>query len=69
MDMDIHNKLTIKSNIAMFGSIILVIFIIVCCWMAPVIAHWCNERTNGQGNEPENAIEMEQLGRENNVNA
>ena len=53
MDMDLHNKLTIKSNVAMFGSTILVIFIIVCCWIAPVIVHWCNERQNGQENQPE----------------
>ena len=69
MDMDIHNKLILRSNIAMFASIILVILIIVCCWMGPVIAHWCSERPNGQENRPENEVEMEQLGRENNVNA
>ena len=68
MDMDIHDKLTFESNIAMLCATILVLCIIICCWMTPIIIRRCSERSNVQEHRPEDEVEMEQLGRENNLN-
>ena len=67
MDMNIHSKLTFESNIAMLCATILAICIIACCWMTPIIIRRCSERSNVEEHQPEDEVEMEQLGRENNL--
>ena len=51
-----------------FCGIISVLCFYACCCMAPMIIRACTEGSNVQENQPEDEIEMEHLGRENNPN-
>ena len=64
--MDLQNKYSFESNIAMLCAIILVIFVLVCCRIIPIIRGRWNERSNIQEIQIEEAIQMEQLGGEHN---
>ena len=69
IDMDIHNKLSFESNAAIVCAIVyLALFIINCCWIVPIIARRCSERSEVQEHQPEHEVEMQQLGREINPN-
>ena len=56
MDMDVHNKLTFESSIAILCATILALCIIAC------IIQMCGERSNVQEHQPEDEVEMEPLG-------
>ena len=66
MDMNVHNKFTFESNIALLCATILALCVIACCWMSPIIIRRCRERSNVQEHQPEDEVEMQQLGTENN---
>ena len=68
MDTDIHDKFTVKLNIAIVCAFILVVCVYFCCCIAPIIIQMCSEESNVQEEQSEDEIEMEQMGRENNPN-
>ena len=67
MDVDLHKMLIFVIEFGMFALGILVVAVILCSWIIPCLHQMCINRYNAPEPENEEALEMEVVNREANM--